>query len=124
MSTFLKTLLEENLQKESGDLKKARKDLKEMRANRDGIRASRNLISNRLSFLKAKLNYQDRDGGGPKSAGIFAEIQYMRKVLNELTQELVMMRIGVRQCTKFVKQQQERVTKIDAEICALPEEEA
>lgn len=116
MTVTLLSILSEVLKSEGEALDGAKKDLKTLRNNRAGIKASRKLIATELRVLKNKRLVADRNGGGAKSAAISAEINFFRQVLNDMTEEGMMVRIQCTQCAAYIKQQTAKVQAVDAEV--------
>lgn len=111
----LVSILKEVLEVEGGEVKIAKKDLKTIKNNRLGVKTFRALIAGQIKALKLQLQELNRAGGGKKAGEVQRSINYLRSVLNELTEELTMVRIQVQQCTSYIKQKSERVRNIDAE---------
>ncbi|MFW3388709.1 UNVERIFIED_CONTAM: hypothetical protein RF648_22265, partial [Kocuria sp. CPCC 205274] len=89
MAITLASILGDLVKQEGKDLDTARKDLKQLRNSANGIKASRKVIAPRLRELKAERLAADRQGGGAKSAAVTAELNFLRQVLNDLTEEYV-----------------------------------
>lgn len=115
MALTLVEILKEVLKSESNELSIARKDQKTIRNNFLGVRTFRALIASQIKELKKQRNEADRNGGGKKSGECQIAINYLRSVLNELTEELVMVRMQSTQCAAYIKQKHVRVVDIDSE---------
>lgn len=108
-------ILKEVLDVEGGEVKIAKRDLKTIKNNRLGVKTFRALIAGQIKALKVELQTLNRAGGGKKAGEVQRTINYLRSVLNELTEELALIRLQVSQCSAYIKQKSERVRTVDAE---------
>lgn len=115
MAMTLAVILGNLVKQKGGDLTQARKDLKDYRSTLAGIKASRKLIASHLRVLKAQRLEIDRKGGGDQSAYINAEINFMRQVYNDLTEESTMVDWKRKSCGLFIKGLYDEVKAVDAE---------
>lgn len=115
MAITLASILCKLVKEEGKNLSDAKKDLKLLKNNRAGIKVSRKMIAVELRSLKAKRKQADMNGGGATSAALSSELNFLRKVLNELSEEGTMIRLQIPQCGAYIKAQEGKVRAIDAE---------
>lgn len=111
----LVSILKEVLTVEGGEVTIAKRDLKTIKNNLLGVKTFRALIAGQIKGLKVELQALNRAGGGKKAGEVQRTINYLRSVLKELSEELVMIRLQVTQCVGYIKQKSERVRSIDSE---------
>ena len=108
-------ILKQALDVEGGEVSIAKRDQKTIRNNRLGVKCFRALIADQLKVLKKKQKELDVAGGGKAAGDVARTIAYLRSVLNELSEELSLIKMQNTQCAAYIQQKAERVRSIDAE---------